>query len=94
MFQKMASHIEFSGDYAQAEQKYLNQGQQPGPTPSLKDQIYSGAILKDMYHKPKPVPPTAENVHFFDNNQFNENVKERQKEIEEKVKEQQKIVNG
>jgi len=42
-----------------------------------------------MYHKPKPQLPTADNVHFFDNNAFNENVKERTKEIQERVKEQQ-----
>jgi transcription initiation factor IIE alpha subunit len=39
-----------------------------------------------MYHKPKPVPPTAENVHEYDNNEFLNNVKEKVKEINEMMK--------
>lgn len=50
---------------------------QPGPTPCLKDQIYSGSILKEMYHPSKPKAPTADNVHIYDNNAFQDNVKER-----------------
>mgnify|MGYP001611481375 CR=1 FL=1 len=73
MFQKMAAHIEF--------QDAQPSNNQPGPVPTLKDQIYSGSILKEMYHKPKPVGPTVDNVHVFDNNQFSENIKERTKEF-------------
>ena len=42
-----------------------------------------------MYHKEKPRPPTADNVHEFDNNEFMENVYEKKKEIEDKMREEQ-----
>ncbi len=39
-----------------------------------------------MYHKPKPKGPSVENLETYDNNRFMQSVKERQKEIEEKLK--------
>jgi hypothetical protein len=46
----MAAHIEFDKPEFN---KSKEMQQYKDPTPTLKDQIYSGAILKDMYHKPK-----------------------------------------
>jgi hypothetical protein len=57
-----------------------------GPKPTLKDQIYSGAILKDMYHKPKPVGPNADNLPDYDNKRFQQSIQDRQKEIEERIR--------
>ena len=42
MFKKMATIIDIP--------RNMN-GVPDGPTPSLKDQIYSGEILKNMYHR-------------------------------------------
>ena len=64
MFQKMAAHIEFNEDFTKKSK--LIDGIQEGPTPTLKDQIYSGSILKEMYHKSKPNLPTADNLNYYD----------------------------
>lgn len=88
----MAAHIEFNPEFQNASNAVA--GIQPGPTPTLKDQIYSGAILKEMYFKSKPNMPTADTVHLFDNNQFLESVKERQKAIHERIiQEKQNLAN-
>lgn len=39
-----------------------------------------------MYHKDKPDPPTHENVHEYDDNEFLNNVREKTKEITEMMK--------
>ncbi len=66
----MAAHIEFQNpEFNNKELNHLRERYE-GPKPTLKDQIYSGAILKDMYHKPKPVGPNADNLPDYDNHRF------------------------
>jgi len=43
MFKRMAATIDIP--------RQLTDGQPQGPEPTLKDQIYSGEILKRMYHR-------------------------------------------
>lgn len=39
-----------------------------------------------MYHKEKPLPPTHENVHEYDDNEFLSSVRAKTREIAERMK--------
>ena len=47
MFHKFAATIDFERS------AYHPQSNDFGPTPTLRDQINTGSILREMYHKPK-----------------------------------------
>eukprot|EP00347_Sterkiella_histriomuscorum_P013686 403363756 len=88
MFQKFSANIEFDKSAYQPIQDDF------GPTPTLRDQINSGSILREMYHKPKQVAPTGKTVQDYDNNEFMKNVSARKKELFKEIQGISESVEG